>query len=537
MKVALCFFGQPRKVEICFRFFKSLILDVYNPDVFYHTWFMPDESDFTKSFWRESSDCKFVKDPKIIRELYKPKLFLVEPSKKFYVCEYSKGYLKSHKERIQNADATCSQHYSRRAVRNLLLSYSQTTGIIYDVVIMARFDLFITKFKVADMSKIYFSGKFKNPDFPDYYDWIIASNHENFLKIFDIDTNDMLHKGSTSLNPEEFIVRKIFEHKLEDKCDLNHILACISYRKIFLYGEDDSLARNFNYLLTKLGFIVFWKKEFEVLKVGDSYDEIHVLLSTFISYVHPCIKYIYLNFQSVDNPVYPYLLKEFLAVTKNVHVIDGSFQGRKKEEQRSIYPTEISRHVVPYGFSAYHEYRYKEILENFPNLGLEQDLDILFYGKIEDSRIAEIYNKLYPRWKEKKYSQLFISDKIDEIYKTALIYRAKIILSISTSYEAEFKTNDLLKLSYLICNRKFCIVEERGDFEVENLLKKYLEFWPSNNFEILQEKIDFWLSSKKREEKCNTAYEGFKKDFDMETGLADVMDYVLKIQLEEQDFS
>ena len=42
MKIALCFFGQPRFVKKGYEYYKKNLIDNHDVDVFIHTWFSVD---------------------------------------------------------------------------------------------------------------------------------------------------------------------------------------------------------------------------------------------------------------------------------------------------------------------------------------------------------------------------------------------------------------------------------------------------------------------------------------------------------------
>ena len=81
MKIALCFSGQPRDIDIIYPFIKHSILDGNDVDVFAHTWWDPDNLSHNsvipdrvhKTFSADAIDK--------IKILYKPKRMMVEKPK------------------------------------------------------------------------------------------------------------------------------------------------------------------------------------------------------------------------------------------------------------------------------------------------------------------------------------------------------------------------------------------------------------------------------------------------------------------------
>ena len=81
MKIALCFSGQPRDIDIIYPIIKQTILDSNDVDVFVHTWWDPDNLSHNsvipdrthKTFSTDAIDK--------IKNLYQPKRIMVEKPK------------------------------------------------------------------------------------------------------------------------------------------------------------------------------------------------------------------------------------------------------------------------------------------------------------------------------------------------------------------------------------------------------------------------------------------------------------------------
>lgn len=125
MKIAACFFGQPREVELGFYKFNEFILKKYQVDVFAHLW----NSD-------QVSVRKFC-------DLYEPKKLIVEEQIQFDTNRYQGAYGIEiiHKEAYDRLFNSISQCYSYKAVNDIMKSYGD-----YDLVIKARTDTVIYKF-------------------------------------------------------------------------------------------------------------------------------------------------------------------------------------------------------------------------------------------------------------------------------------------------------------------------------------------------------------------------------------------------------
>jgi hypothetical protein len=124
MKVALCFSGLPRYVTQTWSYWKASVLDVYQPDVFVHTWCEPPESEVLKTQ---------------LFSLYAPVSCVVQAPQPQEVSIY--------KERIWPHRTTptgvLSQWYSIKHALQQRKQHEQLRNFTYDVVIRARFDWYL----------------------------------------------------------------------------------------------------------------------------------------------------------------------------------------------------------------------------------------------------------------------------------------------------------------------------------------------------------------------------------------------------------
>lgn len=228
MKVALCLFGQPRYLDKGFPTIKEHIIDVYEPDVFYHTW--ESKEPYSVAPWRNDIETTPLEDIEKIKNLYLPKKHVVEASKIFPIDTSSPGYLMAPLSQQKNANNIVSQVYSRQMVRNLLRDYASEHKIVYDLVIMTRFDIFISNLPLHQDKKIYFADT--HPERPHIFnDTLIMANHTNFLEMMDIypNLNRYLTLGvrgkPVQFNMEELLTGSLIDHNLlsvsEKRNDLN----------------------------------------------------------------------------------------------------------------------------------------------------------------------------------------------------------------------------------------------------------------------------------------------------------------------------
>ncbi len=127
MKIALCFFGQPRKVLEGFNYFSKYILEKYTVDTFAHLWNLSEESTET-----------FI-------SLYKPKKHIIEDQVQFDTSEYPGAYGIEliHKEAYERVFNSISQCYSFNLVNEIMKSEDS-----YDIIIKARTDTVIDMFEL-----------------------------------------------------------------------------------------------------------------------------------------------------------------------------------------------------------------------------------------------------------------------------------------------------------------------------------------------------------------------------------------------------
>lgn len=122
MKIALCFYGQPRLVSAGFDYFKKYFLDQYEVDVHAHLWNIDGVHDFEK--------------------LYQPKTLRIEEQINFEIPYGIFGAEPHHGEPAFTRCAfnSISQAYSFYQSCLSRESYSTETGTVYDLVIKARTD-------------------------------------------------------------------------------------------------------------------------------------------------------------------------------------------------------------------------------------------------------------------------------------------------------------------------------------------------------------------------------------------------------------
>ena len=147
MKLAILLFGHLRDFEKCAPTLKKYILDVYDCDLFMHTW---DEFDHTTLSSHGLSGIDKKIDEEIlanINNLYAPKGLLIEHQDK-----YEKE--KVHSSSVQDGFkfSTSTLHFSFLSLQkanNLRIEYQEKNNIQYDYVLVTRPDVeFLSPFDI-----------------------------------------------------------------------------------------------------------------------------------------------------------------------------------------------------------------------------------------------------------------------------------------------------------------------------------------------------------------------------------------------------
>lgn len=210
MKVALCLSGQPRFYSgKSFESMKREILDVYDTDVFVHSWISKDEN-FSYPYARWSGINEKIVIPNSVSDdivkLYKPKAIQIDEPMTF--IEHSKDdYL---------SDNMPSMFYSMGAADTLRKTYSTKNSINYDFVIRARTDTLLgtlPDLTTFDNDKIYIPDNcpnilFLNDNFSIAGGEVADICYDIFNKI------DEYSDEGTDYSPEKIWTIHLFDNKI-----------------------------------------------------------------------------------------------------------------------------------------------------------------------------------------------------------------------------------------------------------------------------------------------------------------------------------
>lgn len=150
MRVALCFFGQPRYIEnsSSFNSHKDKIYSQAEVDVFTHFWYDSSNLSLAKSDWCNAISPTLRSDTvDTIIKLYKPTVLNYEKQINFYPdIELQQIVRGKHSFTANNTFCLLSHLYSMQKTVELLEVYVKLTSINYDFVIVSRYDNKIISF-------------------------------------------------------------------------------------------------------------------------------------------------------------------------------------------------------------------------------------------------------------------------------------------------------------------------------------------------------------------------------------------------------
>ena len=219
MRIALCFYGQPRKFSINWPHFKSNIIDGNSVDVFFHTWYDSENRGINKMTPGFENMLLDESLENIMPSMLSPKRFIIEKQKQFNdklipVTDENIDECWSYAKQYNREDFikyTVKSHYSMwySINQSLLLKelYAQENNFEYDCVILSRFDISpknVIDFNSLDLSKLV-SG-YKELPRGEVNDWFMITNNINsniLASIFysiDFHRNRLLSEGKIWTN-------------------------------------------------------------------------------------------------------------------------------------------------------------------------------------------------------------------------------------------------------------------------------------------------------------------------------------------------
>lgn len=178
MKVAVCFYGQPRYIEECAKALKTNLIDPLNADIYYHLWWDP--SYIGQSFKFHATD-KYEQDmSEVFKATYPDAVGVFEPQIQFDISNYSTvsgeqaSYLSDEQRELWCKEVIFKQKSAFYSIRE---SVKQIRNLEqYDLIILTRVD--VVPQKMWDTKDMFSKSKALNFDAYDNInhlaDWFIC---------------------------------------------------------------------------------------------------------------------------------------------------------------------------------------------------------------------------------------------------------------------------------------------------------------------------------------------------------------------------
>lgn len=235
-RVAVCFYGNLRTFRRCLGALRKNLLDLYDCDIFMHTWDRYDHNSKTWHGFRCGAD-KIVDPDKIKRLLGVSDEQIIVDTTPF---DDNKSLYYYEGNTFSSFGLGC-MYTSMRAVNKLRDEYARTHGIKYDAVVFIRPDVFLnTKFNLIDTitneNALYFVGNLigqiddiKQIRASDIFFWARPDVIDSVMEKMTFD----IHDGATlPILPEGLFVANIISAGATPIC-------CADYK----YGSDFYILR------------------------------------------------------------------------------------------------------------------------------------------------------------------------------------------------------------------------------------------------------------------------------------------------------
>jgi len=204
IKIAICFYGQPRFIENNYNLMFENLIDLYHTDIFAHLWF--DEELISKPYkYGGNGQWQYQRISKDaihrFQEIYEPKELIVEPSKKFNNSQipfqqslerYWGGASNNLLEpdfQTRTINNVLSRSYSLQSVNQLKKNSEYQSNFKYDWVFAVRTDLILKSrilLKNFNKKDLNFSSCQKQPDkmVNDWFNFGSSEVMDCFMNIF-----------------------------------------------------------------------------------------------------------------------------------------------------------------------------------------------------------------------------------------------------------------------------------------------------------------------------------------------------------------
>ena len=185
MKIALCISGQPRYVRHCFPEIHNKFIKNHDTDVFFHCWYEPAKVGQKFEFLVNDRRTGHLEPDidKVILDLYKPKLNIIEPQINFNI-----DFLNGKHTGMIRPFSIPSMWYSIKKANDLKTEYEALHNFKYDLVIRCRFDLVFDTYNIdiekLDPTQLHVAGEL-NPTLNDQCAISSSENIDWYSKMYD----------------------------------------------------------------------------------------------------------------------------------------------------------------------------------------------------------------------------------------------------------------------------------------------------------------------------------------------------------------
>lgn len=139
MKIALCLSGHLRAFEQTYSSFKTHILNIYNPDIFIHTW---DKLGFSCAYKSDRTLNNTNSKESIVKKLYNPKKMIIEDSNFIEHLKLEANQYAPHLTNVpKHVGHMASMFYKIYACNEIRKQFELENEIKYDYIIRCRPDL------------------------------------------------------------------------------------------------------------------------------------------------------------------------------------------------------------------------------------------------------------------------------------------------------------------------------------------------------------------------------------------------------------
>lgn len=217
MRVALCFYGQPRFINNPYTWLshKLFIIDRYKTDIYAHTWISNKSVSLNYSDWVYERGIQIIdqveadNSSNIILKKYPMVNYIFEEPREFHLLEESKNAVVAKEaERLKNPNQI--SYYSLNNENNILSQLYSISKVIqliknkdYDWVVLSRYDNYITNFPSLynlDNNFLYLDDRF----LCNFSDPIMIGGQKNIEALDSFDKVNEYAKEINIFTPEEF---------------------------------------------------------------------------------------------------------------------------------------------------------------------------------------------------------------------------------------------------------------------------------------------------------------------------------------------